>query len=324
MRFRAALLAVASAGLLSGADVGAGVRPGPGELDIYVARADGSLVRNLTRHGEVDDAPVVSPDGRKIAFVRGIPPSTDIYEMNADGSGQTQRTAAKDREFDPAWGPDGKAFAFTYFEPGTSAPRVRVLGWGRDVRRRGAFVRFAPSGRAIVFSEAPGIATLSRATGAVRRVSRGAARDPVWSPASLRIAFTQVTASGSFVAVMNANGTRVRRLARGEGPNWSKRGLIAFVQAGDVFVVRPDGRGLRRLTRGSDFDSVPTWSPDGRRLAFVRETAPDARLVYAVGADGSGLTSISQSSGIVSQARPAWSPDGRLLYYAVRQPIVPQ
>ena len=293
-------------------------RPGPGDFDIYVARADGSLVRNLTKHGEIDDSPVVSPNG-KIAFVRGIPPSMDIYVMNADGSAQTQRTGGHADERDPAWGPDGKAFAFTYREPGARVSHIRVLDWtGGDLRRRGAHARFSPSGRALAFQDASGIATLNRSGARYRRLMPG--RRPVWSPTGQRIAFEVA----GWLAVMNADGSmRLRRLVRGHSAVWSKRGLIAFVRAGDIFVVRADGSGLRRLTRGAAVDSVPAWSPDGSRLAFVRQLGQDPRHLYVMAADGRGLTSISQQSGGVSASRPAWSPDSRFVYYAARLPITP-
>jgi Tol biopolymer transport system component len=293
-------------------------RPGPADFEIYVSSVDGGPARNLTGYGDVDDSPVVSPNGRKIAFVRGIPPSIDIWVMNADGSGQTQRTGAQAEETDPAWGPDSRAFAFTYREPGSRTFSIRVLDWtGGDVRRPGSKARFAPHGRALAFRDQFGIATLSRTGARYRRLVRGG--DPVWSPAGRRIAFER----SGFVMVMNADGTRVRRLARGADPVWSKRGLIAFVRAGDIFVVRPDGRGQRRLTRGEAVDSVPAWSPDGSKLAFVRQPGQDPRHVYVVSANGSGLAAISQQSGGVSASRPAWSPDGRSLYYAARLRILP-
>ena len=317
MRLCAVLLVLLSAGFLSGADVSA--RPGPNGLDVWVVGADGSGLRNLTQNRE-SDAPVVSPNGRQVAYVRGAPPALDIWVMNADGSGQTQRTGATTAEREPAWGPDGKAFAFTYGEPGSRVTSIRVLDWtGGDVRRRGSQPRFAPGGRALAFRDAAGIATLSRAGGAYRRVRLGGA-DPVWSPAGRRIACEL----GTFVAVMNANGTGVRRLARGQDPAWSRRGLIAFVRAGDVFVVRPDGRGLRRVTSGAATDSVPVWSPDGTKLAFVRRLGQDPRHLHVIAANGSGLKALSRPTGGVSAAKPSWSPDGRRLYFAATLPILPR
>jgi Tol biopolymer transport system component len=325
MRLRAAILALLAAGLLAGADAGA--RPGPNDLEIWVASVDGTKSQKLTDSREEDDAPVVSPNGRKIAFVRGTLPSVDIWVMNANGSGQTQRTGGQLTERDPAWGPDSRAFAFTYFEPGCTAARcasIRVLDWtGGDVRRRGTGARFAPNGRMLAFQDPTGIGRLTRVGARYRRLLRGSAADPVWSPAGRRIAFERVIRGATYVAVMNVDGSRVRRLARGTDPNWSKRGLIAFVRAGDIYVVRPDGRGVRRLTQSAANESFPVWSPDGSKLAFVRQEGQDPAHLYVVGANGGAVTWISQQGGTVSANRPSWSPDSRSLYYAARLPGLP-
>jgi Tol biopolymer transport system component len=60
-----------------------------GNWDVYVINADGSGLRNLTRSAAPEWSATLSPDERKIAFVRSPDhSSTDIYVMNADGSGK--------------------------------------------------------------------------------------------------------------------------------------------------------------------------------------------------------------------------------------------
>ena len=54
--------------------------------------ADGSGQRNLTRNAAFDNNPAWSPDGQKIAFVRGQCRNAVVYVMNADGSGQRRLT----------------------------------------------------------------------------------------------------------------------------------------------------------------------------------------------------------------------------------------
>jgi dipeptidyl aminopeptidase/acylaminoacyl peptidase len=87
-----------------------------------------------------------------------------------------------------------------------------------------------------------------------------------------------------------------------------------------LYVVQPDGRGLRALTRPSpaeDNDSQPDWSPDGRRIVFRRFVdvgLPEERAhLFVVRANGSGLRDLTRatcSGSCLGDAEPAWSPDG--------------
>jgi Tol biopolymer transport system component len=87
-------------------------------------------------------------------------------------------------------------------------------------------------------------------------------------------------------------------------------GLIAFNSEGAVFVVNPDGTGLRRLaqTNSSDYTTGVSWSADGRRLAFsaYRGSDPD---IYIVQANGKRLRQVTFSRGV--DVDPSWSPDGK-------------
>jgi Tol biopolymer transport system component len=70
---------------------------------------------------------------------------------------------------------------------------------------------------------------------------------PAWSPDGTRLAFTSVTATRT------SDGTSVNATA-------------------DIYIINADGSGLRRLTNNSAYNTAPTWSPDGTRIAFSRST----------------------------------------------------
>ena len=78
--------------------------------------------------------------------------------------------------------------------------------------------------------------------------------------------------------MMASDGSDPVRLTRLEGadsnPSWSPDGArIAFDSVrqgrGDIFVMNPDGQGLRNLTRHPSDDIGPQWSPDGSTIAYL-------------------------------------------------------
>ena len=99
---------------------------------------------------------------------------------------------------------------------------------------------------------------------------------------------------------------------------------IAFVRtdlgppyASHIFVMNPDGSGLRQLTDSNSFDWNETWSPDGSRLLFDRLTrssssGPYQSDIYVVRADDSRLQRLTDSG---SSWGASWSPDGRTIAY---------
>jgi len=80
---------------------------------------------------------------------------------------------------------------------------------------------------------------------------------------------------------------------------------------GTVYVVNADGSGQRRLARHVR-DFPPAWSPDGRKLAFVRDVGANSE-VYVVNADGSGERRLTRNP--AGGGFPAWSPDGRKIAF---------
>ena len=138
-----------------------------------------------------------------------------------------------------------------------------------------------------------------------------------WSPDDRWIAFYRVEVGcGGPIGmwVVRADGTRLRRLGNGgrpSPPTWSPDGrLVAFAGGSGIVAMEPQGRGLDQLTTGPDF--APAWSPDGKLIVFRSGTAPDAGL-WVMNADGSGQRSLVDR--LYDLSFPAWSPDSRSIVY---------
>jgi Tol biopolymer transport system component len=95
-------------------------------------------------------------------------------------------------------------------------------------------------------------------------------------------------------------------------------GNIAFVApdadgTSQIFTVSPAGGTPKQLTFDKTLKESPTWSADGRKIAFVR-WGPRGADIYTMNADGSGKVAITSSRR--DDYDPAWSPSGRRLVFS--------
>ena len=90
----------------------------------------------------------------------------------------------------------------------------------------------------------------------------------------------------------------------------SLSGRIVFDNFHDVWSINADGTGLTRLTRSPEPEFDPTWSPDGRFIAYRSEPHGYPEL-WLMNADGTGQHRLTRDGGF-----PDWSPDGSMIAYA--------
>ncbi len=98
----------------------------------------------------------------------------------------------------------------------------------------------------------------------------------------------------------------------------SRKTKIAFTSVRDgnyeIYVMDGDGGNQRRLTVNPTIDQYPTWSPDGKKIAFVSNRNVGHIQIWVIDADGENP--IRLSDGLWDQ-NPDWSPDGTKIAYDV-------
>jgi Tol biopolymer transport system component len=223
-----------------------------------------------------------SPDGSKIAFVRGVASAGNqpLYVVNSDGSSANALMVAPEAG-NPTWAPDSGKIAFGHSNQiflvnpdGTSAAAPLTGAAGMEPA-------WSPDGSRIAFGhEFQNVQIISSSGGTPLKITSSAqfAFDS-WSPSGAQLAYHEQSGENSYFRIVNADGSNNHGLPIVQGLNAN--------------------------------GPAPSWSPDGTRLVFQGfffGNAPNTNEVYIANADGSGsVTSLTPDQGFDTE--PAWRPN---------------
>jgi Tol biopolymer transport system component len=254
------------------------------DTELATIDSDGTTLRVLTHDSLDEEAPDVSPDGKRIVFAQDDGHYSWLATIRVDGTGLRRLTVCGlGTDEDPVWSPDGTTIAFVRHTTGAGTLEVmNADGSGQH----------AVSALRVVGS----------------RIS--------WSPDGRRLAFGAFTTAFE-VFTIGVDGTGLRQVTHtglAFAPRFSPDGsrLLMDVASGrnnhnDLAVVNSDGTDLHRVAFETVFQDGGDWSPDGSRIVFARQEEDSAagELVTAA-ADGGDERVITSTR--VRNISPSWRP----------------
>lgn len=225
----------------------------------------------------------------------------EIFVMDWDGANMDQVSSHRSISISPTWSPDGKKIAYTSY----------VKRVGAKFRNADMLLLDLMTGKRSLVSYRQGI-------------NSGAA----FSPDGRYIYLTISQGNSPDIYKMTLDGNLVAKITNGPAgalnvePAVSEDGKLAFSsdRAGRpmIYTASGDGSNVKRITFAGVFNSSPSWSPDGKKIAFAGQSDNNFDI-FVMNADGTGmirLTSAKKPNGsMASNEDPSFSPDGRFVMY---------
>lgn len=256
--------------------------------DLWMVSWDGKETVQLTNSPDAESRARFSPDGKYLSFVSARQGATkaQIWLMDRRGGEAKKVTDLKTDLEDYEWSPDGKKIAMVLRDPDyadsakTKVRKPYVLDRYHFKADMKGYLERSPVHLYVFDLATKKLDTLT--TGAYDETS------PVWSP------------DGQYLAFVSN---------RTEDPDRNENT--------DIYVIAAQkGAQMKQLTTWTGSDNNPTWSPDGKRIAYLRSTSSSNFIMYdqpilcVVGQNGGEPTLLSKSLDRPVRT-PVWAKDGQ-------------
>jgi dipeptidyl aminopeptidase/acylaminoacyl peptidase len=298
--------------------------------------------------------PQISPDGKKIVYVRHFADSqtdrryANLWIINADGSDHRPLTTGNRNDMSPRWSPDGVRLAYLSDADGKQQIYVRWMDTGQTARvtnldQPPEAVNWSPDGKmlsfsALVLGKGPHIADLPTPPAGAKWADPPSAYDRLVyrfnGAGYLKPGYMQIF-------VVSADGGSPRQISNGNFPNggsefgpsrasWIPDGKFLVISANrhpesdhaffdtEVYEFSVTDGSLRALTNRKGPDNSPVVSPNGKWIAYTgyddRFQGHQTTQLYLMSRDGSGWHSLSDKLDR-DVADPQWAPDNSGVYF---------
>lgn len=230
---------------------------------IYAMDFDGHGSYSVSNNSSTNILPAFSPSGGQIAYTSFMRNNPDLYIGNAGGGRPKQISKHRGMNTGASWSPDGSKIALTLSKDGS--PDIYIIN-----ASNGSVVSRLTNDKAIDTS-------------------------PAWSPDGGSIAFVSDRNGGPQIFVASASGGGAKQVSFNGSynttPTWSpakgKRILAYTTRDGgryDIVTLDLDTKAMVRITQGEGNNEEPSFSPNGRAIAFARS----GQGVFIANADGTG------------------------------------
>jgi tricorn protease len=324
-----------------------------GNADVYVVSADGGEPRRLTWHPGADYVTGWSPDGKRVVFASSRQPV--MYGSPRFFSVSTEGGAAEALPIPRGWqgnySPDGTHFAYRMNNSWDDERRNYRGGqnrpiWVMDLKTHdvvtppwtdskdinpvwlGGTVYFLSDRDGVhnVWSWDPATKQLAQVTtfkdydvkwldaggGALAFEQAGAVH--VWDPSTKRATKLGITVKGDFPWMMPQWKDVTNRIVNIAISPTGKRALVEA--RGEVFSIPAEKGDVRNLSTSSgSAERAPSWSPDGRTIAYFSDKSGEYKLILEP-QDGIGAKREVALPDPTFFYTPTWSPDGKKLAYS--------
>jgi Tol biopolymer transport system component len=264
-----------------------------GHGDIYAIGPSGGTPAQLTEGPEIDAEPAWSPDRTKVVFTRLSSGNVDLYVLDLAGGGLTRLTTHAAIDTSPAFSPNGERIAFA---------SNRGSGGNWDIY------------------------VIDVDDGEVTRLTTHSSEDllPAWSPDGTQIAFMSKRTGNGDIYRLNVStpATSQTRLTSGSSasgidaePAWSgtriafstnRHGSSNF----ELYTINTTTLVQTRLTNQSGHQITPTWSRDGKRIAFMSSSTANGDIYVATIPNPSALIPVGAQQRLTTHtaidALPDW------------------